>query len=166
MTRTASAREPVAYMERTRRFYEAQGYERPYEWARFDDVPFARLPRPLSKCTVGLVTTASPVASEEERALRDPKRVRALGTKAPPARMYTDDLAWDKEATHTEDLDSFLPVHRLQELARAGAIGRLAERFYCVPTEYSQRKTREQDAPAILELCREDGVDVALLVPL
>jgi len=35
-----------------------------------------------------------------------------------------------------------------------------------VPTDYSQRRTIEQDAPQILARCREDGVDVALLVPL
>jgi len=35
-----------------------------------------------------------------------------------------------------------------------------------VPTDYSQRRTLEQDAPEILRRCREDEVDVALLVPL
>jgi len=39
-------------------------------------------------------------------------------------------------------------------------------RFHCVPTDYSQRRTREQDAPALLERLREDAADVALLVPL
>jgi hypothetical protein len=35
-----------------------------------------------------------------------------------------------------------------------------------VPTEYSQRRTIEQDAPEILRRCREDEADAALLVPL
>jgi hypothetical protein len=35
-----------------------------------------------------------------------------------------------------------------------------------VPTEYSQRRTREQDAPEILRRSREDGADAALLVPM
>jgi hypothetical protein len=34
-----------------------------------------------------------------------------------------------------------------------------------VPTEYSQRGTRESDAPELARLMREDGVDVAMLVP-
>ncbi len=45
-------------------------------------------------------------------------------------------------------------------------MGSLAARFHGVPTDYSQRRTLENDAPEILERCREDGVDVALLVPL
>ncbi len=72
----------------------------------------------------------------------------------------------DKEATHTDDLDSFAPIHRLQEAVESGRIGSLSPRFYGAPTEYSQRKTNETDAPALLEFLREDAVDVALLVPL
>ena len=98
--------------------------------------------------------------------LRGSKQVWSGPTDAPPERLFTDDLAWDKEATHTRDVESFLPIRRLQELASAGRIGRVAKRFHGVPTDYSQRRTIEQDAPQILERCREDGVDVALLVPL
>ena len=53
-----------------------------------------------------------------------------------------------------------------EALAAQGRIGSVAPRFHGVPTDYSQRRTIEQDAPQILERCREDGVDVALLVPL
>ena len=42
-------------------------------------------------------------------------------------------------------------------------IGSLPQRFYGVPTLRSQRSTVERDAPEILRLCREDGVDVAVL---
>ena len=42
------------------RFYAAQGYEKPYRWAHFADVPFAPLPKPLAQCRVALVTTGSP----------------------------------------------------------------------------------------------------------
>jgi hypothetical protein len=48
----------VSYMDRSREYYAAQGYTRPYGWAHFDDVPFAPLKKPLSECRVGLVTTA------------------------------------------------------------------------------------------------------------
>ena len=39
----------VPYMERTRAWYEAQGYERPYRWAQFESVPFQPLEKPLSR---------------------------------------------------------------------------------------------------------------------
>ena len=155
--------EPVEYMERTRDYYRAQGFERDYEWACARDVPFARLERPLAESTLGLVTTSMPFALVPDRTH---KEVCSSSVASPPERMYADDLAWDRQATHLDDLDSFLPVHRLAELSRQGRFARLAERFHCLPTEYSQRRTREIDAPEIERRLREDGADVALLVPL
>ena len=158
----------VSYIDRTREFYAAQGYEAPYRWAHFDDVPFAWPSKPLSQSRLTLVTTASPHHEQAPRdgVLRGGKEVWSGPTEAPPERLYTQDLAWDKEATHTDDVASFLPLVHLQAFAATGRIGSLAARFHGVPTDYSQRRTREQDAPEILSRCREDGVEVALLVPL
>ena len=154
----------VRYIERTRAWYRALGYERDYVWARFEDVPFAPLRKPLAQCTVALIGTATPLDDEGGPVL--PKRVYSRLTATPPEQLYTQDLAWDKDATHTKDRESFLPITRLRELAAEGRIGALAPRFHGVPTEYSQRRTDDVDAPEVLRRCREDGVDVALLVPL
>jgi hypothetical protein len=54
----------------------------------------------------------------------------------------------------------------LEELVADNRVGRLADRFHFVPTDYSQRNTLEKDAPAILEACRQDEVDIAILIPL
>ena len=56
-----------------------------------------------------------------------------------------------------------MPAPRAAALACDAVIGALAARFHGVPTEYSQRKTREVDAPAILARLRADGADAALL---
>jgi len=158
----------VSYIDRTRDYYAAQGYERPYVWAHNMDAPFAPLAKPLAQSRVTVITTASPWRDDQpvEGVLRGGKQVWSGETAIPPARLYTDDLAWDKEATHTRDVESFLPLARLAELAAAGRIGSLAPRFHGVPTDYSQRRALEQDAPEVLARCREDAVDVALLVPL
>ena len=158
----------VSYIDRTREFYAAQGYDKPYRWARNAEVPFAKLTKPLSECGVTFVTTASPLrtARANDGVLRGSKEVWSGATDEPPERLYTDDLAWDKQATHTDDVESFLPIERLRAHAAAGRIGKLAARFHGVPTDYSQRRTIEVDAPEILRRCREDGVDVALLIPL
>lgn len=154
----------VSYMDRSRDYYAAQGYAQPYAWAHHRDVPFCPLPKPLSACRVGLVTTASLEQTAEDLAgSTQEKRWYAAPSDPAPERLFTDDLFWDKEATHTEDLDSFLPLHRLSELADAGRIGSPSPRFYGVPTEYSQGRTSNQAAPRILEWCREDGVDAVLL---
>jgi D-proline reductase (dithiol) PrdB len=158
----------VSYIDRTRDYYAAQGYERPYVWARNTEAPFTPLAKPLARSRVTVITTASPWRDDKpvEGVLRGGKQVWSGETATPPARLYTDDLAWDKEATHTRDVESFLPLARLAELVAAGRIGSLAARFHGVPTDYSQRRTLEQDAPEILARCHEDAADVALLVPL
>jgi hypothetical protein len=158
----------VSYIDRTREFYAAQGYGKPYRWAHFDAAPFAPLPKPLAECRVTMVTTASPFHDRppQDGVLRGGKEVWSGPTGDVPGRLYTDDLAWDKEATHTDDVDSFLPIARLREFAEEGRIGSVAARFHGVPTDYSQRRTMEQDAPEVLRRCREDGVDVALFAPL
>jgi hypothetical protein len=157
----------VSYIDKSRQYYAAQGYTNPYRWAYHQDAPFAPLRKPLVEARIGLVTTASIVDGEVEPApFSVPKVVFSAPTDPAPEGLYTMHRSWDKVATHTDDLDSYLPIHRLQEAAAARRIGSLSPRYYGAPTEYSQRKTNEIDAPEILRLCREDGVDAALLVAL
>lgn len=155
----------VSYIDKSRNYYRALGYPRPYRWAHSDDVPFATLRRPLSEAAVTLVTTAMPPRDENEGEAA-PAAVCSVPADDPPARLSTHGLFWDRQATHTEDLESYFPVHRLKEFAGENRIGRLAARLHCVPTEYSQRRTTDRDAPEVLRRCVEDGADAALLVPL
>jgi hypothetical protein len=157
----------VSYIDKSREYYAAQGYTNPYRWAYHQDAPFAPPKKPLANSRLALVTTASNVEGDEEPApFTVPKVVFSAPMEPAPDRLYTMHRSWDKVATHTDDLDSYLPIHRLQEKAAAGRIGSLSPRYYGMPTEYSQRKTNEVDAPELLRLCREDGVDAVLLVAL
>lgn len=158
----------VSYIDRTREFYAAQGYDKPYRWAHHTAVPFTPLAKPLAESRVAVVTTASPFIGQDghEGVLRGGKEVWSGETAVTPERLYTDDLAWDKESTHTNDVESFVPLGSLRAFVKEGRIGSLAKRFHGVPTDYSQRRTLEVDAPEILARCREDAVDIALLVPL
>jgi len=160
-----SYRSYVSYIDKSREFYAASGYTNPYKWAYDGGTPpFTPLPKPLSQLRVGLVTTTFPMPAPGERLLAKAPYAQAVEPR--PEAMFTEDLFWDKKATHTRDTESFLPIARLQEQVAAGRIGSLSPRFYGVPTDYSQRRTNEQDAPAILSMLREDAVDVAFLVPL
>ena len=152
----------VSYIDRSREYYAANGYAQPYAWATHHDVPFTPLRKPLSEYRVGLVTTAG----REELEGASQGRTRefyAMSINPAPTRLYTAHLAWDKKATHTDDLDSFLPLNRLAEHAAEGRIGSVSPRFYGVPTDYSQGKTIRRDAPQLLKWCQEDGVDAVLL---
>jgi hypothetical protein len=151
----------VSYIDKSREYYLARNYGNPYRWSCFDEVPFAPPKRPLSQSVVTLITTAHEGVDAPSF-----RSAYSIPTAPAPTSLSTDGLFWDRLATHTEDLDSFFPVHRLEEFVRAGRIGRLARRLHGVPTEYSQRKTIERDAPEVLRRCQEDCVDAALLVPL
>ncbi|MCE7927421.1 MAG: hypothetical protein HUU14_09215 [Dehalococcoidia bacterium] len=164
----AAQRVFVSYIDKSREYYLAQGFGNPYRWAHHRDAPFARLPRPLASCRIGLVTTAMPLEGREGvPSTEAPKKTAYAAALDPaPERLFTQDLAWDKEATNTDDLGSYFPVHALQECAASGRIGSLSRRFYGIPTSYSQRQTIDLDAPAVLSWCREDGVDAVLLAGL
>jgi hypothetical protein len=108
-----------------------------------------------------LITTAA--LSGESRSL---KEVYAAPAAPPPDALFTDHRSWHKEATHTRDVESFLPIRRLEEFGAGGRVGGPSPRFYGVPTVFSQRRTVNEYAPAVLDLCRADAVDAALLFPL
>lgn len=160
MTETISHRRAVSYIDKSREYYAAHGYDRPYRWPRYDHVPFARLTKPLSQCRIGVVTTADQAAGPAPRA------TKLFAAPNSAGRGLFTEKSWDREATHTDDPETYLPLARLAEHVAAGHVGSLNPRFYGVPTDYSQRLTIEQDAPQIERWMREDDVDIALLVPL
>ena len=137
-------------------------------------IPFTPLPKPLSDCTVALVTTAG-VARNDDRPFDqegerrnpwwgDPSfRTIPLGTTERDVRIYH--LHIDPRFGEA-DLDVVLPMRRLSELAREGMVGRVASTHYSImgyilePTELV-----EKTAPAIAERMHAEGVDAAALVP-
>lgn len=155
---------PIRYMERTRNYYRALGYDNDYVWAQHDTSPFTRLAKPLGECKVALITTAGP-PDRSNRDARNRKHVWSGEIASPPSAFDTD-LAWDKESTHTDDRETFLPIDAIGRLAGEGMLGSVADRFHGAPTDYSHRKTNEHDAPEILRRLREDRVDAVLLTAL
>jgi len=155
---------PVPYMERTRNYYRALGYTKDYVWANHTDVPFTRMAKPVSKMKVALITTAGP----GDRSHRDERNRRHVwsGQVANPPATFDTDMAWDKESTHTDDRETFLPIDAAQRLVSDGALGALAPSFHTAPTDYSQQKTTEQDAPEILRRLQDEQVDAAILTAL
>lgn len=163
--------DPIPYMERTRAWYLALGYGNPYRYAHFDTVPFQPLPKPLAECVVTLVTTAAPY--QPDKGPQGPGAPYNAAAKffTPYAgdTAYDHDLriahvAIDRKHTSMADSDSWFPLPLMRQWAQQGRF-RLAARFHGMPTNRSQRHTMDVDIPLVLERCREDGVDAALLVP-
>ncbi len=167
MTRR-SHRSFVSYIDRSREYYAAQGYEQPYRWVAHDSVSFTPLQKSLADSRIGVVTTSFFERGAEPAGVppMPPKPPYAAAVDAVSGPMYTADLFWASDETHTDDLGSYLPLDHLRALEAAGEIGSLGPRFYGVPTAYSSRRTQVRDAPQILEWMREDDVDLALLIPL
>ena len=158
----------VRYIDKTRAYYLSEGYDTPYTWAHFDDIPFTPLRKPLAECRVGLVTTSEMAirnaAGELEEVDDDfAREVYSMPCDTPVAQLYSRKDSYDSYATTLDDVDSYLPLTRLHEFVAEGRIGSLASNFHVVYSQYSQRKTSQIDAPQIAQWCREDDVDVVLL---
>ena len=158
---------PVSYVQKSRAYYLARGFDRPYRWAQHDEAPFSALNKPLNQSRVGVVTTSVPIRGQGKELLADaPKGVAYAQPCDPrPTGMFTTHLSWHKEATNTDDPETFLPLGALTRAVDSGRIGSLSPRFYGVPTNYSQRETKA-DALTIAEWCHNDKVDAVLLIPL
>lgn len=170
MDAAAELDEPIPYRARTRAYYGALGYP-PYRWARFDDVPFAPLRRPLAEACLALVTTAAPY--QPDKGDQGPGAPYNGGAKfftvySAPADSDPDlriaHIAYDRDHTSADDPGTWLPLAALRAADRAGRIGRLASHIHGLPTNRSQRVTIETDAPEIVGRIRADGADAAILV--
>jgi D-proline reductase (dithiol) PrdB len=163
---------PIGYMQRTRDYYLALGYDNPYRWAHFVDVPFTPLRKPLAASRLALISTAAPY----QPGVGDQGPEAAYNAAAKFYQVYSSTvdtipdvrishLGYDRAHTTAADMHTYFPLARLQEAVAAGRLGALAQRFHGAPTNRSQRVTMEQDCPEILRRCQEDEADVALLVP-
>src|SRR5436309_1952166 len=57
------------------------------------------------------------------------------------------------------------PLPALRQAAAAGRIGALAARFHGLPTNRSHRTTIDVDCREIVDRCKADGADAAIVVP-
>lgn len=163
---------PVPYMQRTRDWYLALGYGNPYRYSHYAKVPFTALAKPLADSTVALLTTAAPFQPDKgPQGPGAPYNAAAkfyepyAGDTAMDHDLRISHVGIDRRHTSMEDSNCWFPLPLMREFVRQGRIGRLARYFHGVPTNRSQRHTLEVDIPLIVQRCKEDGADVAVLVP-
>ncbi len=160
----------VRYMDRIRDYYIAQGYEKPYQWAHFEDVPFTPLKKPLSESKVTLFSTSDvsikrPEGEELPATETTVGDVYSVPWDTPLETLYSRQESFDRYATNLDDLNSYLPLTRMQEFVESGRIGSVTENFHNVNRGYSQKLMLDTSAPAALEMCRDERVDIAVLTP-
>jgi glycine/betaine/sarcosine/D-proline reductase family selenoprotein B len=164
--------QPIPYIQRTRSYYLGLGYGNPYVWAHYIDVPFTAPRKSLDQAVIGLVTTAVPydplngdqgpgAAYNAHAKFFEPYAIASDGN--PDLRIAH--VGIDRKHANMSDMACWFPLEAARSAVRAGRIGKLADHFYGLPTNRSQRHTLEVDAPLILAKCKADAVDVAILVP-
>ena len=126
----------------------------------------------MNEARVALITTAGPL--KEDAGDQGPGAVYNAAAKfykiysAPSTEdlfLGISHLGYDRKYTTAEDINSFFPLRALRNAAKNGRIGEVSPRFYGTPTNRSQVTTIQQDCADLLGLLREDGADVALIVP-
>jgi len=138
------------------------------------EIPWTPLRRPLSDCTVALISTGGialrrdpPFDQEGERRnpwWGDPSfRIIPRGTKADQVRVWHQHI---DPSLAEQDLNCLLPLDRLDELVEARKVGGSA------PSHYSfmgylldPREFLGKTLPQILEHLRSEAVDLVALVP-
>jgi len=163
---------PIPYMRRTRAWYAALGYDTPYRYAHYRDVPFQPLKKPLADSSVTVLTTAAPYQPDKgPQGPGAPYNAAAKffsvysGDTAQNHDLRISHVGIDRKHTSMADSGTWFPLPLLRRFVAEGRIGRLAPRFHGVPTNRSQSTAANVDIPEAVARCRADGADVAILVP-
>lgn len=163
---------PIPYLTRIRDYYSALGYGAPYRWAHYADAPFARLSRPLADCRIALITTAAPYQPDKgDQGPGAPYNAAAKfyrvysGDTAQDHDLRISHIAIDRAHTTAEDQGAYFPLAAMRRAQARGRFGALTQHFHGAPTNRSHRTTLETDCPEIVQRCRADKADAAILVP-
>ncbi len=142
-----------------------------YRWRRIDPVPWTPLRKPLAASRLALVSTAGFVLPDQE-----PFKTSLAGGDGSFREIPSDtdvrrliDTHRSESFDHTgmvQDPNLAFPIDRARELAAAGRIGEVNRRhFSFMGSITAPGRLMRDHAPEAARRLREDGVDVALLVP-
>ena len=118
--------QPVPYLARLREYYSSLGYDAPYRWAQYVDVPFTPLTAALGSMTVALITTAAPYQPDKG----DPGPGAPYNASAKFFTVYSGDsavdhdlrishISYDRQHTSAEDMNTWFPLPALRRAAIA-----------------------------------------------
>ncbi|HKI97245.1 MAG TPA: hypothetical protein VKB51_02105 [bacterium] len=169
--------EPIRYIEKTHAYYQRKGKTDVYRYAHHTEGPFQRPLKAVVHSRLVLISSAGFVVAPPGQRAPEPYRGINIGQKnqvevsdvpsdTPAEHIHYVTGAHNRQDSPMSDPDAFFPVTRLRELRAEGRIGSLAPNYLRIRPCYSQRKTRELDAPEVLRRCRAMGVDVALFAPI
>jgi D-proline reductase (dithiol) PrdB len=148
-----------------------RAYLRVYRWRRIDPVPLARRTKPVAESRVALVTTAGLVPPGappfDGRVKGGDFSYRVIAAEADVAELeeHHRSESFDHAGLALDGNLAF-PLDRLRELAAAGEVGDVAPRHLSfMGSITAPGRLASRTAPEAARLLAEDGVDLALLVP-
>ena len=161
---------PINYLERITNYYLALGYDNPYRWAHYRDVPFQKMTKPVSEARIALITTAAPYQpGKGDQGPGAPYNAAAKfykvysGSRDDEPDLRISHLGIDRNHTTAEDINSYFPLAALKRAAANGKIGEIAPRWHGTPTDRSQAATLNRDCPDLYDRLSEDKVDAVII---
>lgn len=142
-----------------------------YPWRRIDPVPWTPLRQPLAQCRLALVSSAGFVLPNQppfDDSIKggDPS-FREIPADADATTLL--DTHRSESFDHAglrQDPNLAFPLDRVRELAAAGRIGSVNRRHLsCMGSLTAPGRFVRDSVPQAANWLAEDGVDVALLVP-
>lgn len=156
----------VQYMQGIAERYQRLGYA-PYRWFKADcPPPWQPLAKPLSAARLGVLSSAGAYAlGQVAFHYKDDTSTREIPVDTADRDLRFSHVTENYLVDARRDPGCVLPLRALHALASEGAIGRLADSVLsCMGGIYSQRRVREELAPALLSAFRAQQADAALLV--
>jgi len=159
---------PVEYIPPAIERYVLLGYD-PYRYYQgTEPPPWTPLNKPLSESRLGVIATAGTyVKGQAAFFYKDDHSYRAI-----PKSTSVEDLRFSHVTEHylgsaRQDPNSAFPIDSLRRLESDGVVAEVAEDlFSCMGGVYSQRKIRDELAPALAAEFTRQEVDAVLLVPM
>ena len=159
---------PIKYIDMIRDRYSRLGYPA-YKWYRAEGPPaLTPLKKPLAESKVGVLCTAGTyVKGQVAYYYKDDTSIRAIPKSTPVSEIRFSHLTEQYLPAARKDPNCVFPIEPLARLEAEGGVGEVAdELFSCMGAVYSQRRTREELTPRIVERFEAQNVDLAFLIPL
>jgi D-proline reductase (dithiol) PrdB len=138
----------------------------------FDSTPWVPLSKDLSQSKVALITTAGLHVRGDKPFISDFKggdpSFRVIPSNTSPADILQSHVSIGFDHTgFYKDMNIAFPIDRLRELVDRGVIGSVSDNYYSfMGAIRDPRRVVDDTGPQVAQLLKDEGVDVAFLVPI
>ncbi len=158
----------VQYIAALTERYDRLGYT-PYRWFHADSPPaLSPFTKRLQHARFGVLSTSGAYrVGQVGFSYKDDTSIRAIPKDTATEQIHFAHFTEAYLVDARKDPNCLFPVEALRALEADGAIGEVApELLSCMGGIYSQRRVREELAPALEARFRAQAVDAVLLIPM